>query len=104
MGPVLFMAPELLQTCLLVAGVYFSQVYYHARYGPQVLPQLLVILDRRINDCAPDIFKIKFHFLQHHAFSVMSCVGIGPNDIVCDNGSRFHCEEALLIVLFRIGL
>ncbi len=66
MGPALFMAPGLLQTCLLVAGIYFSQVYYHARYGPRVVPQLLVRLDRRINDYTPEYLRLSFAF-----FSIM---------------------------------
>ena len=103
MLPVLILPPGLLQYSLLVAGMYFVNSFYNARYGPAVPRAVLVRLDRRINGYDIAIFPIKFRFLKHHAHAVMSCLGIGPHDVICDNGSRAHCEEAFLILLFRMA-
>ena len=103
MMPVLILPPGILQYSLLAIGIYFVNSFYWARYGPVVPRPVLIRLHRRINDYEIATFPIKFRFLQHHAHAVMSCLGVGPQDVICDNGSRAHCEEAFLILLFRMA-
>lgn len=62
----------------------------------------LVRQNRRIYGYSPTEFRNRYNFNKNHAKLVMDCWQVFVDPIICDNGSKFHPEEAFLIYLSRM--
>ena len=89
----------------MVLGVYYISLYNTATFTTHVPIRHFQRLDRRIRDYDEATFRLKFRFNKEHALGLMRCLDIPlDEDIICDNGSRFHPEEAFLILLRRMAV
>lgn len=93
------------KVAFIVMGIYFFSQYHAAMfYQPVHHHHQLHRRDRRIRDYDDAQFRLIFRFHKEHAVALMHCLELPEHDIIVDNGSRFHPEEAFLILLHRMAV